>query len=724
VKSPSLIWLRLKWPRESSADQIVAAWRTLGPLAGFPVIAEAVGTGGIVIYRLGIPVGRDRMVARQLSAIFPGISIAEDGGSEALETVTLDSAVRVRLSTKSRPLSSDDLQQASRALMTVLAGTARSERLILQWVLGQPLSPAVVPSRVNAAQELTVPGIVDALLGNRTPIDGEQRRALAAKRSEPGWKAVGRLAVKAATESRRRQLLRQLTGALRTLESPGLQVTTRPIRATSVSLPATPWYWPLRLNAKEMATLSSWPIGSSGELPVEASGSRPFAPTRAVARSGRVIAQSSYPGRTRPLALSPSASLRGLHVIGPTGSGKSTTLLNLIVQDLKAGRGVMVIEPKGQLIEDVLARIPDERIDDVVLLDPSDQMSMPVGLNPLASMGRPPELVADQLLGVFHSLHADSWGPRTQNILGSALLTLARLPGSTLCALPPLLADAGFRRRLVQRINDPLGLEPFWAAFEGWSEAERTTNIAPVLNKVTPLLINPRLRAILGQEAPKFEMRQIYTDRKVLLVNLAKGLIGPEAAGLLGSLVIATWWQATLGRSAVAQSRRHPVFVFIDEFQDYLHLPTDLADALSQTRGFGVGLTLAHQHLGQLSPSVQAAVLANARSRLCFQLPAKDARTLAPTGSGPNPEDFTGLGGFECYLQLMADDAVQPWCSGRTLPPPIEISDPGRVRAVSQRQFGARATDVDAAILAAVGGPSHGPEDDLAPRRRRTGGPK
>jgi len=572
--------------------------------------------------------------------------------------------------------------------------------------------------------ELTASGVMDALLGKPGPVDAEQRRALAAKRGEPGWRAVGRFAVKAATESRRRQLLRQMIGAIRTLESPGVRVTVRPVRPATVSLPATPWYWPLRLNAKEMAALSSWPIGASGELPVEASGSRPFPPTRSVPRSGRVVAQSSYPGRTRPLALSPSASLRGLHVIGPTGSGKSTALLNLIVQDLEAGRGVVVIEPKGPLIEGVLARVPQKRIDDVVLLDPSDHMSMPVGLNPLAPMGRPPELVADQLLGVFHSLHAANWGPRTHDILGAALLTLAQLPGSTLCALPPLLADTGFRRRAVQRINDPLGLEPFWAAFEGWSEAERTTNIAPVLNKVRPMLVNPRLRAILGQEAPKFEMRQVYTERKVLLVNLAKGLIGPEAAGLLGSLVIATWWQATLGRAAVPQSRRHPVFVFIDEFQDYLHLPTDLADALSQTRGFGVGLTLAHQHLDQLSPSVQAAVLANARSRLCFQLPKKDARTLAPIGSGPEPEDFTGLGAFECYLQLMADDAVQPWCSGKTLPPPPEISHPGRIRAISQRRFGVRATEVDAGIQAVLAGRSNGPEDDLAPRRRRTLGPK
>jgi hypothetical protein len=348
---------------------------------------------------------------------------------------------------------------------------------------------------------------------------------------------------------------------------------------------------------------------------------------------------------------------------------------------------------------------------------------MAVGLNPLLARGRPPELVADQLLGVEHAMHAANWGPRTHDIMGAAFLTLAQIPGSTLCSLPPLLTDAGFRRRLLRDVSDPLGLEPFWRTYdESWSDAERTTNIAPVLNKVRPMLVNPRLRAILGQASPRFDVRQVFTERKVLLVNLAKGLIGPEAAALLGALVIADLWQATMGRAAVPEGRRHPVFVFIDEFQDYLQLPTDLADALSQARGFGVGLTLAHQHLGQLNPSMQAAVLANARSRLCFQLPPKDARTFATTGPGPDAEDFTSLRVFECYLQLMAEDAVQPWCSGKTLPPPPEVSEPEEIRNLSRRRFGARADQVDAAIQAAIADGSVTPQDDLTPRRRRAGG--
>jgi hypothetical protein len=721
VTAPGLIWFRLKWPRETSIDQVLAFWRLLGPLGGDPIIAEAIGAGGLVVHRLGIPVGKDRIVARQLATALPGIFVDEDAGPSGPAPMTLNSAMSIRLSNSRRPLSSDRLYDASRALLTVLGGTARDERLILQWVLGRSLPPMVVSNKTQPTSGTQAPSLITTLFSSSLPVDAEQRRALSAKRSEPGWRAVGRIAVAAATDSRRQQLLRQMLGALRTLEAPGVRVKVQPSRPAAIAGPIVPWYWRLRLNAPEMAALSAWPIGASGELPVEATGSRPFPPSRVIRRSGRVLAESSYPGRVRPLALTPSASLRGLHVIGPTGSGKSTALLNLIVQDIRAGRGVAVIEPKGQLIEDVLACIPSDRMDHVVLLDPADAAHTPVGLNPLAPMGRPPELVADQLLAVFHSLHAANWGPRTHDILGASLLTLAQVPGNTLCSLPPLLTDTGFRRRLLQHISDPIGLEPFWAAFDSWSEAERTSNVAPVLNKVRPLLVNPRLRAVLGQENPKFGVRQVFTERKILLVSLAKGLIGPEAAALLGSLVIADLWQATLGRAAITEDRRHSVFVYIDEFQDYLHLPTDLADALSQARGFGVGLTLAHQHLGQLDSSMQAAVLANARSRLCFQLPAKDARVMAPTSSGPEPEDFQSLAAYHCYLQLMAEGAVQPWCSGKTFPPPPATSDPSRVRAASRRRFGMPQTEVDAAIQSLLAGESGQIDDDLTPRRRRPG---
>ena len=398
--------------------------------------------------------------------------------------------------------------------------------------------------------------------------------------------------------------------------------------------------------------------------------------------------------------------------------GKSTLLQNLITQDIAAGRAVVVIEPKGDLIHDVLERIPSHRLDDVVLLDPADEQQ-PVGLNPLATNGRPPELVADQLLGMFRSLYESSWGPRTNDILGASLLTLARTPGMTLCALPALLGDPAFRHRVVSGIDDPIGLEPFWMVFDAWSEAERSAAIAPTMNRIRPFLMRPQLRSILGQSQPRFDLTQVFTKRKILLVNLAKGVIGAEAAALLGSLILAQLWAAAQRRTTVPTERRHPTFVYIDEVQDYLRLPTDLGDALVQARGLGVGFVLAHQHLSQLDAATRSAVLQNARSRICFQLAAEDARVFADGSLAA--EDFRELEAFEIYAQLVSDGAVQRWCSARTLPPSAAINDAANVRMASRKSYGVDRQVVDAEIERLISGNTIG-SDDLVPRRRRDRG--
>jgi hypothetical protein len=357
-------------------------------------------------------------------------------------------------------------------------------------------------------------------------------------------------------------------------------------------------------------------------------------------------------------------------------------------------------------------------VDDVVLLDPTDT-ERPVGLNPLALGGRSPELAADQLLGLFHSLYLAHWGPRTHDILGASLLTLARLPGMTLAALPLLLTDANFRRRVVPRVADPIGLAPFWRAYEAWSEAERAAAIAPVMNKLRPLLLRPEMRAIVGQRQRSFDLRRIFTERKVLLVSLSKGLLGPETSALLGSLVISQLWQAILGRAAILPERRHPVYAYVDEFQDYLHLPLDFADALAQARSLGVGFVAAHQYLHQLDPLMRSAVLANAQSRVAFRLPGEDARVIA-ADSALAPEDFQSLGAFQCYAQLVARSAVQPWCSATTVLPGRPFSDPVVVRAASRSAYGVDRAEVEADLHELFfGGQAAG--DDLAPRKRDSG---
>lgn len=710
----SLVWYTLRWPREVEADQVVQAFRLLATTAGTPVVMEAVGSPGRVEHRLGLLPGRAEGVVDQLRAVMSGLSV------EAVATrppMAATHAVALRLSTRRRPLRVEDGTGVNRAILTALAQLRRGERLTLQWVLGRALPATAVPNRLEGlGRESWLSALLLAPLGPPPPADVEVRNALRAKQAEAGWQAIGRIAVMAKSAGRERQLIRQVLGALRSAAAPGVSFSVRLTKAQQVVNAHLGWRLPLRLNASELATVSAWPTGVTSELPVAVIGSRLVPPVAVIPRRGRVIGDSNFPGRERPVAVTPADSLRHLHLLGPTGSGKSTLLLNLITQDIRAGRGVVVIEPKGDLIADTLMRVPSERVNDVVVVDPTD-LERPVGVNPLALGGRSPELAADQLLSLFHSLYAAHWGPRTADILSAALLTLARTPGMTLPALVPLLTDLGFRRRVVPKVADPIGLAPFWSAFESWSEQERAAALGPVMNKLRPLLLRPELRVAIGQARPRFELRQVFTERKILLVNLAKGRLGPEASALFGSIVIALLWQAILGRSAVPPERRHPVFVFVDEFQDYLHLPVDFADALAMSRGLGGAFHLAHQYLHQLDPAMRSAVHANAQSRIVWRLPTEDARVIA-AGSALAPEDFQSLGAFQCYAQLVARDAVQPWCSVSTLLPGTPTSDPTTVREASRRAYGADREAVEADLLALFGGDRRSAGDDLTPRRR------
>lgn len=709
-----LSWFELRWPREVDAERLTHVLRLLAASNAAPIVIEAMGVRGGVVHRLALPDAAALMLLEQIRAALPAVGLLRLADRPS---VTVKRAVEVRLSTASRSLSLDEAEAVCRALLTALCTVRAGESVVLQWQLITAAPPVPIGNHVERPE----PGswtaeISRALLGGKSPLDAEARGSLRAKRSLPGWRVVGRIGAHAEDAPRQRQLIHQVAIALRSAEAPGVRFGLHSASGRNLVEARKPWRVPMRLNIAELAVVSGWPIGNTSSLPVVRQTSRPLAPSKLVQSNGRVLGVGTFPGRERKVAIGVREGLRGVHVLGPTGTGKSTLLLNLICQDMAAGRSVIVVEPKGDLIQDVLARIPANRLNDIVLIDPTDPEAV-VGINPLAASGQSSELVADQLLGAFHHQYAASWGPRTSDILYASLLSLARTPGMTLAALPLLLSDPSFRRRVVGSLDEPVVLQPFWQAFDAWSDAERTAAIAPVMNKIRPLLVRPSLRAVLGQTAPRFELRQVFTERKILLVNLAKGLMGPEAAGLLGSIIISQLWQTALERSVISAERRHPVFVYVDEFQDYLSLPTDLADALAQARGLGVGLTLAHQHLGQLSPQMRSAVLANARSRVVFQLAAEDAKVFA-TDTALAPEDFRTLAAFEAYAQLVAGDAVQPWLSLRTLPASPPSSDPDEVRRLSRERFAVSLAQVDSDLQRLRGSTREG---DLGPKRR-TGG--
>ena len=688
--SPELVWREIHWPDELEPEAALGLLRQIATdrLIGL-IVFEIEGSGGDLVYRVGVAKPALGRVEQLVAALLPEVAL-----TAAPARRQFDHAWRVELTSRHRPLQIAEPERVTRAVLTGVTAAGKSERICVQWLLGRTRAPRPVAA---AESSVSVEPWWRPLLQGESKLDAEQRRALQAKRGEHTFACTGRVGIQS-SKGRSRGLAVGVLAGLRLAEGPGVGLKLIRESARCINEVSVPWRWPLRLNVLELVGLLGWPLGDSPLPGLPRNQSRLLRADARLRAHGRVLAVSSAPGDSGLLGLSAKDARHHLHVIGPTGTGKSTLLANLIVQDIAAGRGVVLIEPKGDLVTDVLARIPDGRRGDVVVLDPAES-EFPVGLNPLLGRGRRPELVADQVLAVFHGLWKNNWGPRMQDILHSALLTLASQSEASLCLLPALLTNEAVRRRLLASVDDPIGLEPFWAWYDQISDAERQQAIAPVLNKLRPFLLRRSVRAIVGQVQPRFRIDEVFTQRKVVLVSLAKGLIGPEASALLGSLFVAELWQAILGRAAIAPEKRHSAMVYLDEFGDYVHLPTDMADALAQARGLGVGLTLAHQHLGQLPGNLRAAVLANARSRVCFQLSGEDAQVMAKlNGDTLKPRDFQRLRRFQVYLQLIAAGEQTGWASGRTLPLPAASADPQTIRALSRARYGRPVAEVEAEI--------------------------
>jgi len=392
------------------------------------------------------------------------------------------------------------------------------------------------------------------------------------------------------------------------------------------------------------------------------------------------------------------------HLLGPTGVGKSTVLLSLALADAAEGRGLLLLDPKGDLATDFLARLPEERAADVVVLDPTNPC--PVGFNPLAG---PPELAvvtAEAVLGVLAELFRDSWGIRTADVLSAALLTLARIPQATLVWLVPLLTNPAFRRRVLTLAPpDPLGTDVFWQGYEAKPVRTQAVEVAPVLNKLRQLMLRPGLRAMLGQAQPRFGLTDLLERRRIVVVNLNQGLLGAGAARLLGTLLISQLWQHLLARQAEPVQRRQIVSVYIDEVQAFLAgLPGSLADALAQARSLGAAFHLAHQYRGQLSAEMIQAVETNTRSKVYFALSATDAAAAARLAPELEAADFQLLAQYQAYATVMHQGRRSGWFSLTTRPAPPAVRDPALLYAASHARYGIPAEQTEAELIALTSG--------------------
>lgn len=403
-------------------------------------------------------------------------------------------------------------------------------------------------------------------------------------------------------------------------------------------------------------------------------------------------------GAMVPFAIPYLARRQHLYVIGKTGTGKTTLLRNLILQDIEAGRGVGVIDPHGDLAHDLLDCIPRGRSDDVVYFNPGDG-EWPIGFNLLQAVapGRR-HLVASSVVGAFKSIWKDSWGPRLEYILYAAVAALLDAEGSTLLGVQRMLVDADYRRRVVMQAKDPL-VRAFWLyEFEGWDKKFRAEAVSSLQNKVGQLLMSPPIRNILGQVKRKIDPRFMMDTGRIFIANLSKGAIGEDKANLIGALLVTAFQQAAMSRSDQPEAKRRDFFLSVDEFQNYS--TESFAGMLAEARKYRLCLTLAHQFSEQLRPEVRDAVFGNIGSTVAFRVGHKDAIILEKEFGQVYPAaHFTDLDNYvACVNPLAAAGTGQPVVV-RMIPPAGRYhGHRNNLIDLSRRKYGLRKKIVEGKI--------------------------
>ncbi len=420
---------------------------------------------------------------------------------------------------------------------------------------------------------------------------------------------------------------------------------------------------------------------------------------------------------------------RHMYLIGKTGMGKSTTLENMIVADIRAGRGVAVVDPHGDLVEKVLDYIPNNRVNDIIYFNPAD-VDFPIAFNAIEAVNPTyRHLVASGLLGVFKKMWADSWGPRLEYVLRNCILSLLEYPGSTLLGINRILVDKVYRRKIITKLSDPI-IKAFWMdEFAQYSNQFRTEAISPIQNKVGQFLSSSIIRNIVGQPKSTIDMRELMDQEKVLLLNLSKGRIGEDNAALLGSMMITKIQLGAMSRVDIPETTRKDFYLYVDEFQNFA--TESFADILSEARKYRLNLIIAHQYIEQLEEEVQAAVFGNVGTLVCYRVGAADAEFLEKEFM-PNFEqtDLVNLTKFDVYMKLMIDGVASSPFSATTLPPlPEEFRTDNREKVirVSRERYSRNRTVVEEKIERWTGMQSEAVAEELSsdPRGggRAGGGP-
>jgi hypothetical protein len=431
------------------------------------------------------------------------------------------------------------------------------------------------------------------------------------------------------------------------------------------------------MNTAEIATMAHLPFDDI--VPgLERARARRVRPVEAVPSGGRgVLGLGRAAQGGRKVGLHTADVRQHMHVVGSTGTGKSTFLSNLILGDIRLGTGVLVIDPKGDLITDVLDRLdPGEAAGRLVLLDPAAKSSP--GILPLA--GAAPDLVVEHLCGIWRNLFPRNWGPRAEHILRNCLRTLIA-SGEELTDLPALLTRPSYRKEVLRQSGAAEWLGPFWHWWDEQPSSVQYQAMGPIVSRSDALAGTPFMRATIGRPTTAFDLGDALDNGGIVLARLPKGEIGDDSAKLLGSVLVSKAWLAAVRRTSLPDRARPESRLYVDEAHNFLTLPYAVGDMLAEARALHMGMVLAHQHLGQLPTELAEGISANARNKVVFNVSPEDAHRLARhTLPELGEDDLSRLDAYQAACRPVVGNVERAAFTLATAPPAPLVGKAKRIR--------------------------------------------
>ena len=703
----------LHFPADLEPTQVANWLHTVGGIlpsgvhrlfdSGF-IVLENLATEWGISHRLRAPKDHAGFIVPQLRTLVPGINVTPAEAQE--EAVQWTAAVELGQSNLSHMLHMPDLEAVSHRVLGSLQGLQGGESLLIQYVL----APAVRqrPPAVTSAVKTTKFSIVGNLVQGVGDASKDEIADIRAKLSEPGFNGVIRIAAKAASTTRARLMVANVRKAFSSTGSEHNRIRRRQLvssnkaarRATRAS---SPFLYPGVYATSELVGLIGWPIGNPHVAGLQQGRTRQLAATGSIERKGLVVAKSNFDNSNRPLAIEPIHMAQHMHVVGPTGSGKTVFGENLIYQRMMQNGGVILIESKGDLYNGVLNIVPKHRINDVVLVDLTDT-DYPPGFNILQGN---PYAVAAEIQRLFDHLYPqDVRGVRVRQGFYHLILTLLmsrNAPGPmTFADIGPLMLPRAdqqhFSDHLIRGVSHVDELAAWWQEISNLPRAHRDNYFKPLADRIWQLNNRRSIRNIIGQSTSTVDLFDIIRRRKILLVNTGRATEGADTAGLVASLVLNAAWSAVQRGAA---DPNNPTGLFIDEFQDLTGLPIPAQDWFAQARSLGLGVAVMHQFIGQLNKELQEATRNNARSTVVFQTAADEAGYFAKQfGRSVTADDFMNQRRFEVIMRLATADGVSSPVTGITLPPVEPTGFAEQIRELSRARYGRPVAEVEAEIKA------------------------